>query len=312
MKQRLGRAQAGGRPDPDRQADRDDARAGRRRRRRRRSLGLLRLRAERHPGRAGSSVPPGHAQGFATVAAQGYLTAAGRGPRRDRVRGVVGPDRQRARTRSPTGGQQQIGQMPVEGDGPLPEPRGPEGPRIADRRESRVRPARMEEVDQHLLPHRDRRPAPAECRQPKIHRGDADARHAGEKFLRHSSLGHGGPHSAECRPAARLRGPLAPVALAASLHPDRRVLPRLAVRRQGPEFGRRRVRRRRASPTASRRDYEPANRLLMDPVLQFGPWLEFTRSELRRGPIAALEPARRLRRASPGERPERGVRPVPR
>ncbi|HEX8203603.1 MAG TPA: hypothetical protein VF590_24215, partial [Isosphaeraceae bacterium] len=31
------------------------------------------------------------------------------------------------------------------------------------------------------------------------------------------------------------------------------------------------------------RDYEPANRLLMDPVLQFQPWLEFNRAMLRRG-----------------------------
>ncbi|HMB02345.1 MAG TPA: hypothetical protein VKP69_01230, partial [Isosphaeraceae bacterium] len=30
-------------------------------------------------------------------------------------------------------------------------------------------------------------------------------------------------------------------------------------------------------------DYEPANRLLIDPVLQFQPWLEFNRSQLRRG-----------------------------
>src|SRR3954454_8584168 len=30
-------------------------------------------------------------------------------------------------------------------------------------------------------------------------------------------------------------------------------------------------------------DYEPANRLLMDPVLQFQPWLEFNRTMLRRG-----------------------------
>ena len=29
--------------------------------------------------------------------------------------------------------------------------------------------------------------------------------------------------------------------------------------------------------------YEPANRLLMDPVLQFEPWLEFSRASLRRG-----------------------------
>ena len=31
--------------------------------------------------------------------------------------------------------------------------------------------------------------------------------------------------------------------------------------------------------------YEPANRLLMDPVLQFEPWLEFSRASLRRGRI---------------------------
>ena len=30
-------------------------------------------------------------------------------------------------------------------------------------------------------------------------------------------------------------------------------------------------------------DYEPANRLLTDPVLQFQPWLEFNRAMLRRG-----------------------------
>ena len=30
-------------------------------------------------------------------------------------------------------------------------------------------------------------------------------------------------------------------------------------------------------------DYEPANRLLMDPVLQFQPWLEFNRTMIRRG-----------------------------
>src|SRR3954449_13449285 len=30
-------------------------------------------------------------------------------------------------------------------------------------------------------------------------------------------------------------------------------------------------------------DYEPANRLLMDPVLQFQPWLEFSRMMVRRG-----------------------------
>lgn len=32
-------------------------------------------------------------------------------------------------------------------------------------------------------------------------------------------------------------------------------------------------------------DYEPANRLLMDPALQFEPWLEFSRSMLRRGKL---------------------------
>jgi hypothetical protein len=31
------------------------------------------------------------------------------------------------------------------------------------------------------------------------------------------------------------------------------------------------------------RDFEPANRLLIDPVLQFQPWLEFNRAMLRRG-----------------------------
>ena len=31
------------------------------------------------------------------------------------------------------------------------------------------------------------------------------------------------------------------------------------------------------------RDYEPANRLLMDPVLQFQPWLEFNRTMIRNG-----------------------------
>ena len=30
-------------------------------------------------------------------------------------------------------------------------------------------------------------------------------------------------------------------------------------------------------------DYEPANRLLMDPVLQFQPWLEFNRRMIRSG-----------------------------
>jgi hypothetical protein len=38
------------------------------------------------------------------------------------------------------------------------------------------------------------------------------------------------------------------------------------------------------------RDYEPANRLLMDPVLQFEPWLEFTRAELRQGRLPLWNP----------------------
>ncbi len=37
-------------------------------------------------------------------------------------------------------------------------------------------------------------------------------------------------------------------------------------------------------------DYEPANRLLTDPVLQFGPWLEFTRSEIRAGRLPLWNP----------------------
>jgi hypothetical protein len=36
--------------------------------------------------------------------------------------------------------------------------------------------------------------------------------------------------------------------------------------------------------------YEPANRLLMDPVLQFEPWLEFTRAELRAGRLPLWNP----------------------
>lgn len=36
--------------------------------------------------------------------------------------------------------------------------------------------------------------------------------------------------------------------------------------------------------------YEPANRLLMDPVLQFQPWLEFNRSMLRRGRLPLWNP----------------------
>ena len=36
-------------------------------------------------------------------------------------------------------------------------------------------------------------------------------------------------------------------------------------------------------------DYEPANRLLIDPVLQFQPWLEFNRAMIRQRSAAALE-----------------------
>lgn len=36
--------------------------------------------------------------------------------------------------------------------------------------------------------------------------------------------------------------------------------------------------------------YEPANRLLIDPVLQFQPWLEFNRSELRQGRLPLWNP----------------------
>src|SRR4051794_7350126 len=37
-------------------------------------------------------------------------------------------------------------------------------------------------------------------------------------------------------------------------------------------------------------DYEPHNRLLMDPVLQFQPWLEFNRSVIRRGRLPLWNP----------------------
>lgn len=36
--------------------------------------------------------------------------------------------------------------------------------------------------------------------------------------------------------------------------------------------------------------YEPANRLLMDPVLQFQPWLEFNRAEIRAGRLPSWNP----------------------
>ena len=38
------------------------------------------------------------------------------------------------------------------------------------------------------------------------------------------------------------------------------------------------------------RDYEPANRLLIDPVLQFQPWLESNRAELRAGRLPLWNP----------------------
>ena len=39
-----------------------------------------------------------------------------------------------------------------------------------------------------------------------------------------------------------------------------------------------------------RPDYEPANRLLIDPVLQFQPWLEFNRTMLRSGRLPLWNP----------------------
>ncbi len=36
--------------------------------------------------------------------------------------------------------------------------------------------------------------------------------------------------------------------------------------------------------------YEPANRLLMDPVIQFAPWIEFNRSRIRRGELPLWNP----------------------
>ncbi len=44
------------------------------------------------------------------------------------------------------------------------------------------------------------------------------------------------------------------------------------------------------SRSAPGEDYEPANRLLMDPVLQFEPWREFARSELRAGRLPLWNP----------------------
>ena len=37
-------------------------------------------------------------------------------------------------------------------------------------------------------------------------------------------------------------------------------------------------------------NYEPANRLLIDPVLQFEPWLEFSRAEIRSGRLPLWNP----------------------
>ena len=37
-------------------------------------------------------------------------------------------------------------------------------------------------------------------------------------------------------------------------------------------------------------DYEPINRLLMDPVLQFQPWLEFNRTMIRQGRLPLWNP----------------------
>ena len=37
-------------------------------------------------------------------------------------------------------------------------------------------------------------------------------------------------------------------------------------------------------------DYEPFNRLLMDPVLQFQPWLAFNRAEIRQGRLPLWNP----------------------
>ena len=47
---------------------------------------------------------------------------------------------------------------------------------------------------------------------------------------------------------------------------------------------------RRASGADPSGDYEPANRLLMDPVLQFQPWLEFNRAMLRQGRLPLWNP----------------------
>ena len=57
-------------------------------------------------------------------------------------------------------------------------------------------------------------------------------------------------------------------------------------------------------------DYEPANRLLMDPVLQFQPWLDFNRTDGSERPTPALEQPRRLRCSSSRQRPECRVRPI--
>ncbi len=53
--------------------------------------------------------------------------------------------------------------------------------------------------------------------------------------------------------------------------------------------------------------YEPKNRLLMDPALQFHPWLEFYPGESAERASAVVESVCRLRGSVAGERAERGV-----
>ena len=68
---------------------------------------------------------------------------------------------------------------------------------------------------------------------------------------------------------------------------------------------------RRASATDGTRRLRAVQPALMDPVLQFQPWLEFNRAMIRQGRLPLWNPLRGVRRASPGQRPERGLRPVP-
>ena len=51
-------------------------------------------------------------------------------------------------------------------------------------------------------------------------------------------------------------------------------------------------------------DYEPANRLLIDPVLQFQPWIEFNRAMLRKGRLPLWNDLAGCGGSAPGERPE--------